>query len=679
MRPWKALRRSEPDPVRSSGPVAAVEGTYAALVATIGAKARTEEFTRALAASEAALAAAPRPDAGTGPAVSVVMPTRNRAEIVHSAISSVLEQTYPRWDLLVVDDGGEDDTERVVAAFDEPRVQYLRVPHGGAARARNTALARSRGEVVAYLDSDNVWHPDFLAVTVGRLASDPLLQAVYCKYLDVEVLPNRLRPKKWSPLPFDYDRLADRNFIDLNTFVHRRWLVERLGGFNPDLTRQQDWDLVLRYTFIQDPEYLDVFGVLYRRNPAWAQITEVHKHDPRPTEIIRAAVTRYYDEGPEVRGGAGPPRARILAAADGEGSARAADLRAVAGAEAPISVHLLGEAAVRAVASGAGVTDAATTQAEVAAAEVNIAVEPVLSGLGMALLDNARSGRPFLLDVDPVRWRLGPDPLALSEIDPGDARLENPQWEGWEAVLRGLVPRVSTSIQPDAHRVLFSGLGHRALAGPGHRIHLVRGVLAVAHVQAAVGLRAVTRTNLCFAESDTVIGWIGPVDPADAELSRLVTVVDARHRLLVIDSAADAELLAHVAAADLILVPPVRRGGSLRRLRAGLAAALGVGVPVVAAPDLLGPAPDRFPAHVVEPWDALNVLMGVGSFLRVPGADVPMVDRGRRAFLRHLAHRSARPALHEAISAAAAAPGPVAAAEEFAAFVARTGLCRSSS
>lgn len=95
--------------------------------------------------------------------VSIIMPTYNCARFIRESISSVLAQTYTRWELLIVDDCSTDKTEDVVASFDDPRIHYLRNEQNeGAALTRNKALRAAKGRYIAFLDSDDLWHPDKL-------------------------------------------------------------------------------------------------------------------------------------------------------------------------------------------------------------------------------------------------------------------------------------------------------------------------------------------------------------------------------------------------------------------------------------------------------------------------------------------------------------------------------------
>jgi glycosyltransferase involved in cell wall biosynthesis len=105
------------------------------------------------------------------PRVSVVLPTRDRASSLGRAIQSVLAQTYPHVELIVVDDGSQDDTAQVLAAF-AGRITVLTSQGKGAYVARNLALGYCTGELVAFLDSDDAWLPNRLAAQVPLMAND---------------------------------------------------------------------------------------------------------------------------------------------------------------------------------------------------------------------------------------------------------------------------------------------------------------------------------------------------------------------------------------------------------------------------------------------------------------------------------------------------------------------------
>ena len=210
------------------------------------------------------------------PLVSIIMPSWNRAFTIGEAIQSVLDQSYPDWELIICDDASEDRTAEVVRSFDDRRIRYMKFLKSNGAGARNKGLRQARGEIIAYLDSDNMWHPLFLDLMLRRLLAAPGSAIAYAAYLDTEISGARVHLHGVSRPPFRPVRLSSKNFMDLNSIVHHRRLYDWLGGFDGALPRLQDWDLALRYTSIFRPLFVDHAVVYYRRNVAWGQVTHLH-------------------------------------------------------------------------------------------------------------------------------------------------------------------------------------------------------------------------------------------------------------------------------------------------------------------------------------------------------------------------------------------------------------------
>ncbi|HET9185978.1 MAG TPA: glycosyltransferase family A protein, partial [Solirubrobacterales bacterium] len=99
------------------------------------------------------------PPQGDGPAISVVLATRDRPQLLRRAIASVIGQRYGNWELLVVDDGSDPGTRAAVEEFEDERMCLLEGPQSGLSAARNRGLDSAGGEIVCYLDDDNVMHP----------------------------------------------------------------------------------------------------------------------------------------------------------------------------------------------------------------------------------------------------------------------------------------------------------------------------------------------------------------------------------------------------------------------------------------------------------------------------------------------------------------------------------------
>jgi glycosyltransferase involved in cell wall biosynthesis len=192
------------------------------------------------------------------PLVSIILPTRDRAALLPSALASVQAQTYDNWELLIVDDASRDATSSVVAGLlKDPRIRFLQTGGQGAAAARNAAMAQAKGQLFAYLDSDNSWQAEYLEIAASHL----LEHSLDLVYTALEA--NDGWRSRYVGADFDYTDLSHRNFIDINVMMHRRALYDRRGGCDETLKRMSDWDLVLRYAKESRVGYAPFIGCTY--------------------------------------------------------------------------------------------------------------------------------------------------------------------------------------------------------------------------------------------------------------------------------------------------------------------------------------------------------------------------------------------------------------------------------
>lgn len=183
------------------------------------------------------------------PLVSVILPTYNRAGLVGRAIRSVLTQGYRNLELIVVDDGSTDDTERVVREVTDGRVTYLRRANGGPAGARNLGLQSARGALVAFQDSDDEWLDGKLEQQVGALASAPAADLCVCSYI-VDRLDLGSACRLGAEQLVEPGNLK-RQTLEVFYFPTPAWLVrrsalDRAGWFDAALSCWEDWELALR-------------------------------------------------------------------------------------------------------------------------------------------------------------------------------------------------------------------------------------------------------------------------------------------------------------------------------------------------------------------------------------------------------------------------------------------------
>src|SRR5271167_4846321 len=120
----------------------------------------------------------------TPPKVSVIIPAYNAAETIRETLGSVLCQTVPPDEILVMDDGSTDDTAMIVRTY-EPRVTLFRQKNKGLAGARNPLCRQAHGDLVAFIDSDDLWHPCYLEVQCHQFSLHPDAVALYTGHLNL--------------------------------------------------------------------------------------------------------------------------------------------------------------------------------------------------------------------------------------------------------------------------------------------------------------------------------------------------------------------------------------------------------------------------------------------------------------------------------------------------------------
>ena len=196
--------------------------------------------------------------------VSVVIPTYNRADFVREAIISVQQQDYPDIETVVVDDGSRDDTRAVVSGFG-PAVQYLWQENRGVSAARNRGVAASTGDLIAFLDSDDLWLPPKVSAQVACFRTRPDMQACHTDEIwirrGVRVNERRVHRKQGG---WQFLASLPRCLISPSAIMLRRTLWDRLGGFDETLPACEDYDLWLRLTAVVPVGFLPARLVIKR-------------------------------------------------------------------------------------------------------------------------------------------------------------------------------------------------------------------------------------------------------------------------------------------------------------------------------------------------------------------------------------------------------------------------------
>jgi glycosyltransferase involved in cell wall biosynthesis len=189
----------------------------------------------------------------TSPLVSVVIPACNRLSYLRAAIDSVLEQTYENWELVVADDGSAQATREYLSWIASlPRARVVWLEHSGIpAIVRNAAIAGATGTYVAFLDSDDLWHPRKLEYQLDLLQRRPECLWSYTAFVNVDqdgrILPEEAR-RRWMACEGDIFVKMTRGEVSIRTptvLVSRRLLLE-VGAFDESMRSAEDYDLWFR-------------------------------------------------------------------------------------------------------------------------------------------------------------------------------------------------------------------------------------------------------------------------------------------------------------------------------------------------------------------------------------------------------------------------------------------------
>jgi len=259
--------------------------------------------------------------------VTVVITCYNYGPFLAGCLRSVLAQTYAAFDVVVVDDGSTDDSAEVVSPFlADPRVRYYYQSNKGQAAAKNVGIVMARGDVVAFLDADDVWMPDKLATQM------PLFERaeVGVVYSGIGLID-----QEGQAIPFDgptgywqYRRgrvtkwLAFDNFVPFSSSMVRRRLFDEHGRFDERLRMGIDWDLWLRLSMSTEFDFVPARLVQYRRGHALQMSKDWDGRVAAADTIFR----RFLDAHPDALTSAELRRVRLYNACSRADGYRAASL-----------------------------------------------------------------------------------------------------------------------------------------------------------------------------------------------------------------------------------------------------------------------------------------------------------------------------------------------------------------
>ncbi|MFW6255048.1 MAG: glycosyltransferase, partial [Chitinivibrionales bacterium] len=199
--------------------------------------------------------------------VSVIIPCYNAGTFISDAINSVLAQKYQDIEIMVINDGSTDDTEKKIKPFlKDKRVRYLLQQNSGQAAARNNGIRNCTGDLIAFLDADDLWSENKLKIQLPVFDLSPAIGVVYTNVAHIDKNGNRIHsPRRPFHNGFITDKLLIDNFVTGMASIVRRECFDQVGLFDETLPMGVDWDLWLRISTRFEFHFLNKVTYLYRQ------------------------------------------------------------------------------------------------------------------------------------------------------------------------------------------------------------------------------------------------------------------------------------------------------------------------------------------------------------------------------------------------------------------------------
>lgn len=183
--------------------------------------------------------------------ISIIIPCYNAGNYIKKAIDSAINQTYQDFEIIIIDDGSTDNSKQVISQFSDSRIKYIYQENQGVSVARNKGIELSHGEFIAFLDADDIWHPEKLKIQLDFLEKNPDISFVYSNITMIEESTGAKFTKTFNNFKTQKNLIKNLILTPFNTpspctvIVKKSCLFES-GLFDPKIKNGEDLDLWLR-------------------------------------------------------------------------------------------------------------------------------------------------------------------------------------------------------------------------------------------------------------------------------------------------------------------------------------------------------------------------------------------------------------------------------------------------
>lgn len=179
--------------------------------------------------------------------ISVVVPVYNAEQTIQNTIDSILQQTYSHFEVLIIDDGSKDSTKEILYSYKDSRITIIEKINGGVSSARNLGIKASKGEYVAFCDSDDVWCPQKLEKQLHVLLDDPSIDFIGCNRNNEQT---KILFHRYNTLQrINFNDMLLKMFPQTSTAVMKRKVFDDVGLFDEDQKYAEDGNLWLRICY----------------------------------------------------------------------------------------------------------------------------------------------------------------------------------------------------------------------------------------------------------------------------------------------------------------------------------------------------------------------------------------------------------------------------------------------